>query len=170
MFTLHHRLAARGFTLLELLLAMALAALLAAMALPSFGSAVTRQRLKGSAQTLAQGMAEARQEAVRRGQPLHLSVRGGGDWCWAITDTPDQDCRQPMTRAWRQQRADDAPGIHMATATAASFGAQDGLALSPGEAVFETTLGEQVRVRLSPLGRTSLCSPNAAPGFVACVN
>jgi type IV fimbrial biogenesis protein FimT len=168
---LHHRpRTSLGFTLLELLLAMALAALLAALALPSFGSAVTRQRLKGSAQALAQGMAEARHEALQRGRPLHLSVRGGRDWCWAITDTPDQDCRQPLRRAWRQQRADDAPGVHIARATGASFGPHDGLALGPGEAVFETTLGEQVRVRLSPLGRTSLCSPNGAPGFVTCVN
>lgn len=160
----------RGFTMLELLLAVTLAALLAAMALPSFGSAVTRQRLKGSAQALAQAMVEARQEAVRRQRPLHLSVRSGAQWCWAIAEQPDVDCAVPVPGAFRQELGQDLPGIHITQGTSASFGAVDGVALAPAGAVFETTLGEQVRVRLSPLGRTSLCSPGATPGFVACVN
>jgi type IV fimbrial biogenesis protein FimT len=159
---------ARGFTLLELLLAVTLVGVLASMALPSFGSAVSRQRLKSVSQTLAVDMAEARHEAVRSGRPLKLVVREGRDWCWAITDRPATDCHQTIEGAFRQMRAADHPGLTLTQAVGATFAATDGVSPLPGGAVLETAIGDQVRVRLSPLGRTSLCSPNATPGYVAC--
>ncbi|EHR70193.1 prepilin-type N-terminal cleavage/methylation domain-containing protein [Burkholderiales bacterium JOSHI_001] len=160
----------RGFTLLELMLAVTLVGVLASMALPSFGSAVSRQRLKTVSQTLAVDMAEARHEAVRSGRPLKLVVREGRDWCWAITDRADADCHQSVSGAFRQARAVDHPGLNLLQATGATFGTTDGVALQQGGAMMETAIGDRVRVRLSPLGRTSLCSPNGAPGFVPCVN
>jgi type IV fimbrial biogenesis protein FimT len=160
----------RGFTLLELLLAVALVGVLASMALPSFGSAVSRQRLKGVSQTLAIDMAEARHEAVRGGKALRLVVREGADWCWAITDSAASDCRQTIQGAFRQQRAADHPGVMIVQALPALFSTVDAVAPSAGGALFETAVGEQVRVRLSPLGRTSLCSPRGVPGFVTCTH
>lgn len=160
----------RGFTLLELLLAVTLVGVLSSMALPSFGSAVSRQRLKSVSQALAVDMAEARHEAVRRGRPLKLVVREGRDWCWAITDQPTSDCRQTVEGAFRQVRAVDHPGLSLAQASGATFATTDGVALQQGGALIETPVGDRVRVRLSPLGRTSLCSPNGAAGFVPCVN
>ncbi|MBZ8144074.1 pilus assembly protein FimT, partial [Rubrivivax gelatinosus] len=86
------RQATRGLTLLETMIALALLALLASLAAPSFGGAVERARLRYAAETLAADIADARLEAARRGQALHLDVHAGADWCWAIASQPGCGC------------------------------------------------------------------------------
>jgi type IV fimbrial biogenesis protein FimT len=60
-----------GLTLIELCAVLAVLALLSALALPSLGHRLDRQRLHAAAETLAADLADARFEAARRGQPLH---------------------------------------------------------------------------------------------------
>ncbi|THJ33951.1 prepilin-type N-terminal cleavage/methylation domain-containing protein [Lampropedia aestuarii] len=56
-----------GFTLLELMVVLAIAAILAALALPSFDSMVKRWRTKTAAENLVSGIYLARSEAARFG-------------------------------------------------------------------------------------------------------
>ena len=56
----------RGFTLLELLTAMAVVAILAAIAIPNFRSAIASNRLTTTANGLITALHQARSEAVRR--------------------------------------------------------------------------------------------------------
>ena len=70
---------ARGVTLLELLIVIALMALIAGITLPMFGgSGVSTMELRGSARQLAAGLRAARSEAVaqRRETFLVLDVAG----------------------------------------------------------------------------------------------
>lgn len=76
----------RGCSLAELLVGVAIAALLAGLACQGGAEAVARQRLEASARNLGQGIETARREAIRRAQPcaLTLGLRGwqppnGGD-------------------------------------------------------------------------------------------
>lgn len=55
---------ARGLTLIELLIAVAVLGVLAALALPDLGPRMARHRLAAAAETLALDLAEARVEAV----------------------------------------------------------------------------------------------------------
>ena len=69
---------ARGVTLLELLVVLAIMALIAGMVLPTFGEGVPTSTLKSSARQLASGLRMARTEAVaqKRETFLWLDLRG----------------------------------------------------------------------------------------------
>ena len=63
---------ARGFTLIEMAVALAVLALLLMLAMPSIGVWVTNSRIRSSAESLQSGLQTARLEAVRRNQNVSL--------------------------------------------------------------------------------------------------
>jgi len=63
---------ARGVTLLELLIVMALMALIAGFVIPTFGDGVPTSRLKAAARQLAAGLRVARSEAVAQKRETFL--------------------------------------------------------------------------------------------------
>lgn len=69
---------ARGVSLLELLVVLAIMALVAALVLPTFGAGVSSSELRSSARQLAAGLRAARSEAVsqRRETFLVLDLEG----------------------------------------------------------------------------------------------
>ncbi|HEX6244049.1 MAG TPA: prepilin-type N-terminal cleavage/methylation domain-containing protein, partial [Polyangiales bacterium] len=58
---------ARGITLIECVIALAILGALMSIALPSFGDALARARLRGAAEDLALALGNARLESVRAG-------------------------------------------------------------------------------------------------------
>lgn len=69
----------KGFTMIELVVTMAIFAILVALAVPSFESVFNSNRLSGAANEILAGMQSARMEAVRR------NARAG----FCLTDDPD---------------------------------------------------------------------------------
>jgi type IV fimbrial biogenesis protein FimT len=158
----------RGFTLIEVLVALAVRAVLATLALPSFGQRLARQRLVTTAEMLALDLGEARFEAARSGQALHLVFAAGPDWCYAVARAPGCDCRQDQACQVKVVRASDAPGVTLDAAQDAHF---DPAALDAqgGGAVLSGMSGAQrLQIGLTPLGRPRLCSPTGLPDYPAC--
>jgi type IV fimbrial biogenesis protein FimT len=62
----------RGFTFVEITIALAIVALLGTLALPAFGDWIAAYQLGNYARHLAETMTQARTEAVRRGQRINL--------------------------------------------------------------------------------------------------
>jgi type IV fimbrial biogenesis protein FimT len=158
---------ARGFTLLEAVLTIALLAIMASLALPSFGGALARHRLRGAAQALATEMALARQAAAGRDAPAYLVARTGDQWCVGVADKPDFDCNGSSVS--HVLRADNFPGV---TLIASSGQLGDGT-LTRAEAqrataLFASAQGDRLRVTMTPLGRASICSATASVGFATC--
>jgi type IV fimbrial biogenesis protein FimT len=92
---------ARGLTLLELAIVMAVLAVLSALAAPSMAARLRAERLLSAAEMFAADIADARHEAARRGRALHVQalavapptatalqggkpVAGAASWCWAV--------------------------------------------------------------------------------------
>jgi hypothetical protein len=141
---------------------------LAAMTLPPMHDNLQRHRLQAAAQRLAGDLAEARFEAARLGQSLHLQPQAdpGAGWCWAVSRTPGCDCRQAPACALHTVTASDHPGVQLLQAQAAVL-QPEGTApqtLGGSVAVLQGRGGERLRVDLTPLGRPRLC---AAQGQVA---
>ncbi|GAB6049938.1 hypothetical protein JCM16106_07820 [Hydrogenophilus islandicus] len=109
---------ARGFTLVELMVTVAVAAVVLALAVPSFQTTLRNHRLTTYANEFIAALNLARTEAIRRGQPVvvcksqdgNTCLEGGNKWevGWiAFVDLNGDDKRQttgstpePLLRVW----------------------------------------------------------------------
>ena len=78
---LRARCAGAGFTLAELLVAVALAALLMTLAVPSYSAWIADDQLMNHARLLAGSMQMARAEAIKRGHRVNLCKSADGAQC-----------------------------------------------------------------------------------------
>jgi len=163
-----------GFTLLEVLIVIAIAVVLGAMALPSYNSLIARQRLVATASDLQVDISLAREEASRRGQAVYLVFRPGKQWCYAISTHAAADCHGQAAVAGgaliKVVRSTDHPGIDLGQATTMALDGRIGASLlGEGLARFASSHGMQLQVRLGPLGRSAVCAPGApVAGTPAC--
>jgi type IV fimbrial biogenesis protein FimT len=85
-----------GFTLIELMVTISLAAILAVIAVPSFQQFTLNQRLKNAAYDVVSALTLARSEAITRNAVVSV-VASGGVWAngWCVTTT---DCTAAIVR------------------------------------------------------------------------
>jgi len=161
----------RGLTLIELMVALAIVALLMTLAVPSFGEVLARHRLQAAAEQLAADLADARLLAAQRGQTLHLTLQGGTQWCWALSTVSGCDCRIAQACRLKAVHASDHPGVTLADGGEMHIAAGGplGLPAVSGHAVLQGREGAALRVALTPLGRAKVCAPGAAlAGYPRC--
>lgn len=99
-----------GFTLHEMLVTMAMLAVLLGLAVPTFDTFIKNQRVRNTAFDLTSALLLARSEATKRNADVVVTRLGGG-WHdgWTIT-TVTADGTQTL------MQHDPAPGINIATA------------------------------------------------------
>ena len=80
----------QGFTMIELMITIAILAALAALAAPSFTDFIERARLRSSVEEVVSFLATARQEAVKRDRDVTVAVGGDEDaWCLGAVAAQD---------------------------------------------------------------------------------
>jgi type IV fimbrial biogenesis protein FimT len=142
-----------GFTLVELLVTMAIAAVLLAIAVPAFRDFTATQKVKSTAFEVAAAMLMARSEAVKRNSAVTVTPVTSGDWTsgWAVASgTTTIHAQQAFT------------GVTLTGPTSVSFNATG----RPGAAVtFEvnatgSTVARCVRVDTTgiPSTKSEACS------------
>lgn len=70
----------RGMTLIELLIGLALVAMLILMAVPSFTTAAHNRQIRSAADAIQNGLTLARTEALRRNRTVKFEIAGAGGW------------------------------------------------------------------------------------------
>jgi type IV fimbrial biogenesis protein FimT len=147
-----------GLTLIELMIGLAICAVLMSLAVPSFQTYLQRNRLKAAALGLELDLRDARWEAARRSQPVHLVFKTGADWCYALTTRPDCDCQVQQPCRLKTVRGSDLRGVQLLQAHDARFDPASGTADRAGQTALWQALGpERVRVSVSALGRPAIC-------------
>ncbi|MFO1330446.1 MAG: GspH/FimT family pseudopilin [Rubrivivax sp.] len=148
----------RGLTLIELMIGLAMIAVLMSLAVPSFNTYLQRHRLKSVALGLEADLREARHEAVRRGRPVRVSFQAGPEWCYAIAIEPGCDCRNASPCRLKAVRAADVRGVQLLQAQSLGFDPASGVAdTEGGGATWGVPGGERLRVSVNALGRPSVC-------------
>jgi type IV fimbrial biogenesis protein FimT len=107
----------RGFTLIELMVTVALVAIVLAIGVPSFQTTIRNNRLSSYANEFLSALNLARTEAIRRRQPVVLCKSADGSFCqtdgknweigWIVFVDSDpsgaknlRDSTEPILRVW----------------------------------------------------------------------
>jgi prepilin-type N-terminal cleavage/methylation domain-containing protein len=161
----------KGFTLIELMVAIAILAILVTLAAPSFNSFIDKYRVKRAADTVSAFLINAKSEAIKRNTAVRAvfqSAGGGATWCAGMTTAASCDCMVAnacqIDGADRLVRGGDYKGIVLespADGAVFSFTPLRGT-VNSGNAQVRSVDGLQVRVRVSGTGRIRLCSPSGS--------
>lgn len=147
-----------GFTLVELMVTVSIAAVLAALAVPSFQQLIASQRMRSASLDMVSDLVLARSEALKRGATVQVMPAGGG-WVggWTV---------RLQNFATISERSQVGRGIAVtSTATSVSFD-RNGRVVNDGSTVrfaLEEVGGTRKRcVSLDPSGRPR-SSPSGCP-------
>ncbi|WP_052116381.1 pilus assembly FimT family protein [Noviluteimonas dokdonensis] len=186
-----HAATARGFTLVELIVALAVFAILATLAVPAFTAYFERTRLRAAADAVASLIGDARIGAVKQGRAVTVRFGGGGtQWCVGAREAAMPPVGMPMAgRATCDCTAAVGACVVDARTAVVTSAMHRGVALVvPGDALeFDGASGTRVgapgsgaqlasrtgqfalTLAVSPMGQVSMCSRGGAfAGVPAC--
>lgn len=176
-----------GFTIIELMISIAVLSILLVIAIPSFNEFRQRAALRGAADQVATFWGDARFEALRRNQLVKAGVKVDGDkFCLGAatttssTDNTPCDCFSTTSNVCNvgTYGVNQAEWKNVSLAETPPFGQATGIAvINPkrGDIVDPADAGKirlkgppgnfdyRLDINIDRLGRAILCEPSAAP-------
>jgi type IV fimbrial biogenesis protein FimT len=157
-----------GLTLLELMICVAVLAVLGILALPGLGAQLERQRLRSAAQALVGDITEARFLAAQRGLTVHVQAQDATPWCWGISMSSACDCNAAQACTIHAVPATSHKGIRLVSGMTVQLEPTGGAAAA-ASATLESGHGDRLRVDVSAQGRPRICTLSGSwPQLPAC--
>lgn len=181
-----------GFTLTEMVVTIAVLAILVAIAVPSFQGTLDKRRLIGAAEQLYGDLQYARSEAIKGNQRIgvYFSANGTTSWCYGVSQNAACNCAATVTNCTvntveKVFKSDGFRGVSLAIPLGfggagppneTGFDPRRGLPMrttggvaAAGTISFSLASGG-INVILSPAGRVRLCSTgtNRPAEYPAC--
>jgi type IV fimbrial biogenesis protein FimT len=149
----------QGLTLVELVISLAIMAILVSLAVPEGGRLLARWKLQATAERLSGDLQAARLDAIERGLAQHVHLQSGHQWCWSVSESRGCGCEEVL-RCQRLRAAApgsggvvlDADAKLLFEPTADSQMQVQGLPLS-------NAYGDRLQVTVTPMGRARICAP-----------
>lgn len=174
-----------GFTMVELMVTLTVAAILAVLAAPSFADFIDRARLKGVAGNVVDFINDARAESVKRNRDVNVAFKGTiTDWCVGANGAGEPatagdpvpplnacDCTNASScKVGTDQKAllsTNTNGVVLSAIPAAfAFDSRMGTVNPLGTTVVTLTSPRKkfdLRLTVTPLGQVTLCTPVGKP-------
>lgn len=161
-----------GFTLVEMVVAVAVIGILIALAMPSFSAWIQNTQIRTGTEAVLNGLQTARAEAVRRNQTVEFQLDAGTTG-WNIVVLTTGEVVQ--TRAAGEGSTNAVSAVQPGGATTVSFNGMgwtvannDGSAtISQVDVTSSAMAGPEVRplrVVVTPGGAARMCDPQVAAG------
>ncbi|MDB2351980.1 prepilin-type N-terminal cleavage/methylation domain-containing protein [Luminiphilus sp.] len=160
-----------GFTLVELLVALAVMAILVAIAAPAFQNLLERQRLEGVAETFLSDLRAARADALVLGLSgtVTVTINDGSSWTYTIVSSGNTPTVSRTYTDYGGAVTAAVTGWNKAGSTAAFTITSVRDLDSSGTGSITFTLGSlSARIERNLLGGVFVCSANGDLGYVTC--
>ena len=164
-----------GFTLIEMMVVVAVVAILLSVAVPSFSGLLSRARVKAVAEEQVGHLYLAKAEALKSGKPVYYSVNAGAGQCYGFKKASACDCIETTgAKVCDLMRVglDAKKGVVMTS----SYGTSDvgvfepirGTVPLPGRMTLTSKAGDVLTTGLTSVGRVFVCTPSGTgnvPGY-----
>jgi prepilin-type N-terminal cleavage/methylation domain-containing protein len=159
----------QGFTLVELLITIVVAAILLSIAIPSFLDMMDRRRIVGAADVLLADMRYAQAEAMKTNVAVVVTFTTGANWSYTMNTTPN-----------KTTSGSDYRGSTLAISTAVSTAANAITfnprrnTITPTPAAIEQMVtitsarGSVLSLQVTPDSAMRLCTTTSLSGYPSC--
>lgn len=165
----------RGFTLIEMIVAIAVLSILLALGVPSYTALLDRNRVKGASLALYDDLQFARSAAIRNSTDVYMTFTtsgGGSTWCWGMNQGAACNCSTGsclVDGVSKVVSSSEFTGVKLSastfvTGTSLAFEPRRGLARNlagtdySGDLTFTSAGAKSITTQLSIVGRVSQCS------------
>lgn len=172
--------AMRGFTLIEMMISVAVLIVLVAIVAPSFNNFFDKYRVKRAADTFSSFLINAKSEAIKRNKSVSTVITGNGaTWCAGMTENATCNCSTAnacqidgVDRVISSTAYKGVKLLGPTTTTAPhvfEFKTQRGTVVGNNSVQLESAAGLKLNVVVSLVGRIKLCSPSGSvSGYPSC--
>lgn len=168
--------AAKGISLLEILITLAVIGILALVTVPQFSDYFLKARVQSAAEALYHDFQKARTEAIKSGQnAVTVVFQDGTSWCYGMTTASTCNCNTAGSCNLGQTNYASYKGTSLSftgfTTGAGSgdttFSYSRGDVNRTGTATFSSSGSYSISVELNKMGFSKICS-STVEGYKAC--
>ncbi len=160
----------KGFTLLELLMSVAIMAILVVLSTPIFTTYIMQNRLKGAGESLYGDLFHARAEAIKQQKNITVVFQTGANWCYGVTTASNCNCSVANNCTLGQVsylRHKNTTLSVIGLGANTSFNGTRGVVSSTGTLSFTSNSGDSISLELNKMGFTKICSADLS-GYTSC--
>ncbi len=159
----------KGMTSIEVLIAIAIVAILVSLAIPQYFSYIEDSRIKHAVEDMYNKVMWARSTAIKNSQDVTTVVQTGGSWCYGFTTASTCDCSTAGNCALGSYQGGEYPST---TLSASGIGASTIYQSERGTISVPGTLtvsagGQSASVVINKMGMARICGSNIS-GYKAC--